>query len=77
MPNTDKQALFESGFRWLWITILFFAADQYTKHLVVVNFAEREVLEIVPYFNLTLAYYIFSLLFLVLLVLFYFTGCTR
>jgi len=56
MPKSHKQRLLGSGFKWLWITLLFFVADQYTKQLIVLNFAEREILEIIPYFNLTLAY---------------------
>jgi len=56
MPKTNYQSILDSGFKWLWITILFFMVDQYTKHLIVVNFSEREIIEIFPFFNLTLAY---------------------
>ncbi len=54
--STQKHSLMQSGFKWLWVTILFFILDQYTKQLIVGNFFEREVLEIFPMFNLTLAY---------------------
>jgi len=54
--KTQAHSLMQSGFKWLWITLLFFIVDQYTKQLIVENFTEREVLEIFPMFNLTLAY---------------------
>ena len=56
MLSTQKHSLMQSGFKWLWLTLLFFIVDQYTKQLIVENFAEREVLDIFPMFNLTLAY---------------------
>ena len=54
--TVQKHSLVQSGFKWLWVTILFFIVDQYTKQLIVEKFFEREVLEIFPMFNLTLAY---------------------
>ncbi|MCU5783777.1 signal peptidase II [Alcanivorax balearicus MACL04] len=41
---------------WLWLTALAIALDQITKHMVVARFDLFERLEVLPFFNLTLAY---------------------
>lgn len=41
---------------WLWLTVLVIALDQLTKHWIVARFELYERLEILPVFNLTLAY---------------------
>lgn len=42
----------ETGFKWLWITILFLVLDQVTKQLVVNSFYLGESLNILPFFDL-------------------------
>ena len=42
----------ETGFRWLWITVIFLTIDQITKHLVVNSFYLGESLNILPFFDL-------------------------
>ena len=41
---------------WLWLTGVVIALDQITKHMVVARFDLYERLEVMPFFNLTLAY---------------------
>jgi signal peptidase II len=42
----------ETGFKWLWITVVFLIIDQVTKHLVVNSFDLGESLNILPFFDL-------------------------
>ena len=42
----------ETGFKWLWLTVLFLIIDQVTKHLVVNSFYLGESLNILPFFDL-------------------------
>ena len=42
----------ETGFKWLWLTVLFLILDQVTKHLVVNSFYLGESLNILPFFDL-------------------------
>lgn len=43
----------KSGIRWIWLSLVVFATDLFTKYLVVSNFNLYERLEILPIFNLT------------------------
>ncbi len=43
-------------FRWLWLSLLVIALDQFTKQLVESAFALRESMAVLPYFNLVLVY---------------------
>lgn len=45
-----------SGLSWLWLTILLVAIDRYTKNWSVTHLVFQEPREILPFFNLTLAY---------------------
>lgn len=45
-----------TGLSWLWVTILFVGVDRYTKNWSVANLIFQEPREILPFFNLTLAY---------------------
>jgi signal peptidase II len=42
----------ETGFKWLWLTVLFLIIDQVTKHLVVNAFDLGESMNILPFFDL-------------------------
>ncbi len=49
----------QTGLFWLWITVLFFVVDQWTKSLAVSYFSGIErysVVEVMPHFNLLLRY---------------------
>lgn len=46
----------DSGIVWIFLSIICFVVDQATKLLVTNTFEYREVLEILPVFNLTLAH---------------------
>ena len=49
----------QTGLFWLWITVLFFVLDQWTKNLAVSYFVGSDrysVVEVMPYFNLVLRY---------------------
>ena len=49
----------ETGLFWLWITLLFFILDQWTKYLAVSYFVGPDrysVVEVMPHFNLVLRY---------------------
>lgn len=49
----------QTGLQWLWITVIFFAIDQYTKHMAVAYFSganQYAVVEVMPYFNFILRY---------------------
>jgi len=48
--------LSESGIMWIFLAIACFIADQLTKLWVSASFEYREVLEVLPVFNLTLAH---------------------
>ncbi|WP_371186366.1 signal peptidase II [Thalassotalea maritima] len=43
----------ETGLRWLWLALLLLIIDQVTKHWVAATFNYREVIEVMPFFNLT------------------------
>lgn len=42
----------ETGFKWLWLTVVFLILDQVTKHLVVNAFFLGESLNVLPFFDL-------------------------
>jgi signal peptidase II len=42
----------ETGFKWLWITVVFLIIDQISKHLVVSSFDLHESMNILPFFDL-------------------------
>ena len=44
----------ETGFKWLWITIVFLIIDQVSKYLVVDSFYLGESLNILPFFDITI-----------------------
>ncbi len=46
----------KSGLAWLWLAVLFIALDRYSKGWVVSHLSLHEPLEILPVFDLTLAY---------------------
>ena len=56
MPS--RKPIFETGLRWLWITILFLIVDQLTKHMAVDYFENSAIqrVEVMPFFNFVLAY---------------------
>ncbi len=63
MPKAADTSSSESSKRllpgqliWLWLTGVVIALDQITKHMVVARFDLYERLEVMPFFNLTLAY---------------------
>ena len=43
----------QTGWRFLWISILVLVADQYTKALVLENIELYQAIQILPFFNLT------------------------
>lgn len=51
-----KKGLLPGQLIWLWLTGVVIALDQITKHMVVARFDLYERLEVMPFFNLTLAY---------------------
>lgn len=46
----------QTGWRFLWLTVLVFFADQYTKTLVLENIEHYQAIQILPFFNLTHVY---------------------
>ena len=46
----------QSGLSYLWLTVIFIIIDQVTKQYFEQNFSYREVVEVMPYFNFTLAH---------------------
>ncbi len=48
--------LLTSGLAWLWIALLFLLADRLSKDWVLANLTYLEPREVLPFFNLTLAY---------------------
>jgi len=42
----------ETGFKWLWITVVFLIIDQVSKYLVVSSFDLHESMNILPFFDL-------------------------
>ncbi|MGB0495952.1 MAG: signal peptidase II [Kangiellaceae bacterium] len=59
IPNIEtknNQGILDTGIKWLWITVIFFIIDQYTKHYAMTHLMYREVFEVMPFFNFTLVY---------------------
>ncbi|MET1253536.1 signal peptidase II [Aliikangiella maris] len=61
MPDNASQSikllpLHLSGLRWIWLTAIFIALDQWTKYLAQTYIGEFETIEVMPYFNLVLRY---------------------
>jgi signal peptidase II len=58
MPSFENsKGLMSTGICWLWISVVFFALDQYTKQIAVEYFVrEGGRVEVMPFFNFTLAY---------------------
>jgi len=48
--------LSSTGLVWLWVTIVVIAIDRYSKYWVVKHLVAFEPLQILPFFNFTLAY---------------------
>ena len=48
--------IFQSGLIWLWVAILVIIVDRYSKFWVMQHLTYQEPLEILPFFNLTLAF---------------------
>ena len=52
MKNMQMNKLFtETGFKWLWLTVLLVIIDQVTKQLVVNSFDLYESMNILPFFR--------------------------
>ncbi|MCY7295939.1 signal peptidase II [Alteromonas sp. a30] len=49
MLNAARQ----TGLRWLWLAVVAFGLDQFTKQLVLKNMALYDSIQIVPFFNFT------------------------
>jgi len=45
-----------TGVKWLWITVIFFIVDQWTKQFAETHLTYREIFEVMPFFNFTLVY---------------------
>lgn len=57
MPEVEiKRGRLPGQLRWLWLTGLVIVLDQLAKHLMVGHFQIYERMEVLPFFNLTLAY---------------------
>jgi len=59
MPSSEinkHSPLFQTGLRWLWISVLFFILDQWSKQFAVSHLMLGEQFEVMPFFNFTLAY---------------------
>jgi signal peptidase II len=56
MHEAGKSRLLPGQSRWLWLTLLVILLDQLSKQLIVGHFELYERLEVLPFFNLTLAY---------------------
>jgi len=56
MKNEINIKLFQSGLRWLWITLLVIAIDHYTKVLIQQSMQPYESWYVMPSLNLTLQY---------------------
>jgi signal peptidase II len=55
--NAHMLRLFtETGWRFLWLSLLVLVADQYTKTLVLENIELYQAIQILPFFNLTHVY---------------------
>lgn len=55
--NAPMLKLFtQTGWRFLWLSVLVLAADQYTKALVLENIELYQAIQILPFFNLTHVY---------------------
>lgn len=48
-----KKLFYDTGLRWLWLTLLLLVIDQVTKHWVAGTFDYGETLSVLPFFNLT------------------------
>ena len=53
---TLREKLYSSGLAWLWITVVVMLIDRWSKMWVSTHLVLYEPLEILPVFNLTLAY---------------------
>ena len=49
----SKSLFSNTGLRWLWLALLMLVLDQITKIWVANTFSYREVVEVMPFFNLT------------------------
>lgn len=54
--NMPKIAFINSGFRWVWISILVLILDRLTKEAALVHLSEYSPLEVMTGFNLVLSY---------------------
>ena len=43
----------QTGWRFLWLSLLVLVADQYTKFLILENIELYQAIQILPFFNLT------------------------
>ncbi|MDH5432944.1 MAG: signal peptidase II [Gammaproteobacteria bacterium] len=46
----------QSGLVWLWLTVIFYALDQYTKYLAETYIQPGQPIEVMPFFNLVIRY---------------------
>ena len=57
VKNAPMLRLFtQTGWRFLWLSVMVFVADQYTKALVLENIKLYQAIQILPFFNLTHVY---------------------
>ncbi len=58
MPDSTgiKLPVSQTGLRWLWLTVVFLAIDQWTKYLAVTHIQPYETIEVMPFFNLVIRY---------------------
>ncbi|WP_068545763.1 signal peptidase II [Thalassotalea crassostreae] len=52
----NRELFTNTGLRWLWLAVVFFILDQVTKQAVVALMDYREVIPVMPFFNLTHVY---------------------
>jgi signal peptidase II len=48
-----KRLFSDTGLRWLWLTLICLVIDQVTKQWVAGTFQYREILPVLPFFNIT------------------------
>lgn len=56
MTLTSRHRLLSSGLIWVWLSIFIIIADRLSKWWVVNNLVFQQPVEVLPFFNLTLAY---------------------
>ncbi|MES2661996.1 MAG: signal peptidase II [Pseudomonadota bacterium] len=56
IPLHSKLAVRQSGWMWLWISVLVIVLDQITKQLVLYSLNPYQNIPVFPFFNITLAF---------------------